>query len=392
MKHPAHKKQKQVFFSAPDRKVIYGITDRRDDPWHVKLEDFLIDHSRISSRDKELFYRSLHLLVRSGVRFTRALSLLADRVRNPHFERILHTLVHDMEHGGMSFSLAMSRYPQAFSPSESKIIYAGEIAGRLEESIGEIAIQLQKDLEVRRRVKSAMMYPITVFAAIGLATVVVMLVVVPRFATLFDSFDVQLPFITRLLIGGGVFFQTYWWFVAILFGLGIWSFLQWHASYEGRKKCDGILLSLPIFGTLVHHTQTVRIALNLSSLLRAGVPLVKALHILAEIIDNQVVKLALFDVEQSVLRGEELHAAFAEREIFDPILAEVIEIGEKGGEIPEILAKTGQQYEAELDAQLASLQTLIEPIILVVVAGMVVFFAMAIMMPIFQLQDIFMTS
>ena len=218
-----------------------------------------------------------------------------------------------------------------------------------------------------------------------------MLVVIPKFENLFMSLgaDKKLPLATNILINSSNFFINYWWFiVTVIFGGGF-IFQNWKNSETGKLKWDGFLLKMPIFKNLINNIQTIKISSNFSTLLKSGVPVTKSLKILSEIIPNAVISDAIFDIEHKVQKGTPMFQCFKENKIFDPILGEIIEIGEKGGRVSEILEKTSGQYELEVDAQLKNLTSLIEPIVIFIVGGAVVFIAMAILMPIFQMQEIF---
>ena len=371
------------------RKIIYGVTDRSNDSLWQKINDFLIDNSPITKKEKMVFFNSLKLLVTSGVNFTKAIHMMAERSKNEHLKRILHTIEYDMLNSGMKFSEAMAKYPRVFSVSEMKMIYSGEIAGRLEEVLEAVATRIQKNIEMEIRVKSAMMYPITVFIAIILAGIVVMLFVVPKFEAMFASFGSDLPIATKIMIGMSRFFQDYWWFLLLIL-ISAWVIFQnWKKSEDGKYQWDEFLLNLPGIGPLIRDIQTAKIAGNFSTLLESGIPIAKAIHVLGEIIDNDVISQVLLQIEHEVRKGKQVHEAFAEHKELDPILAEVIEIGEQSGAIPQVLHKVGMQYDLEVDAQLKNLSAMIEPLVILIVGLAVTFMALAIMTPIMKMQSLF---
>ncbi len=375
------------------RKVIYGITDRRFDPWWQKLNDFLIDHSPVKQKEKSIFFNSLQLLVSSGVRIVKALEILAERQRNLRFRRILDTIIYDMLEKGFSFSKALEKYPTIFKKPEIKIIYAGEVSGQVEQNLGSVAKQISKNIEIAIRIKSAMMYPITVISAIIIATGIIMVFVVPKFMVLFAEFPAsELPISTRILMGVSNFVQQFWWFIITLSIGGWFIFQNWKRTETGKRQWDGFILKLPKIKNIIRNIQTIQISSNFSTLMAAGISVDKALHILGEIVSNSVMTDAIWEVKRKTIAGTELHTSFKEDPLFDPVLGEVIEIGEKGGKIPSILEKTATQYQIEVDAQLKNINTIIEPIILVLMGGAVVFMALAIMTPIFKLQELFTSS
>jgi type II secretory pathway component PulF len=385
------KKQIAEFKKNKNKTVIYGITDDRNDIFLVKLNDYLINISPITDKEKKMFFSSLRLLVKSGIRLTRSIKMLSERSHNIHFKRILATIVYDVESNGLSFSSALQKYPQVFKNAEVKMIYSGEISGRIEETLESIAKQLQKDLELKIRVRSALVYPATVLATIFIAAIVVMIFVVPKFQVLFTDLGGDLPLTTKILIGASEFLIKFWWALFTLIIGGYLIFKNWINSESGGLKWNGFLLKMPIFSDLVQNIQIVRITTNFSTLVSSGVPMLKALSILSEIMPNTVIRNTIFEIKNDVQKGKAIHQSFSEKKTLDPILGEIIEIGEKSGHLDEILEKTGAQYEMEVDEKLKNLTTMMEPLIILLVGGAVIFMAMAIMTPIFKIQDLFST-
>jgi len=376
-------------FLTPQKKIIYGVTDRRDDNWWKKIDDFLIDNSRVGKKEKSLFFHSLQMLISSGIRFTRALEMIATRTSNLRLARILNTIAHDIS-AGASFSRALSKYPDIFSSSEIKMIYSGEISGEIEKTLGIISRQIQKNLEIELRVRNALLYPAIVLIAIFLAGFVVMIFVVPQFSEIFKNFSTELPLATKILIGISNFLKNFWWLLFVLFFLFFAFFQNWKNTENGKRIFDGFLLQMPLLSPLINNMQTFRIASNFSTLLSAGIPVLKSLRILSEIMKNSVIGDAIFLAAQKIKKGEKIFSAFREQKVFDPIIPEIIEIGEKSGNVAEILQKTSLQYEMEINAQLKNLTTIIEPIVILLVGGAVIFMALAIISPIFKMQEIFL--
>jgi type II secretory pathway component PulF len=269
------------------------------------------------------------------------------------------------------------------------MVYSGEIAGKIDETLEAIAKQMQKNLELETQVRSALMYPATVLGAIVLAGIVIMIFVVPRFMSLFEEFDAELPWATQIMITISEFMQIYWWLVLTVVAGGWMMFQNWRKSESGKHTWDGFLLQVPLFRGIVNNIQTIRVANNFGTLMHSGVPVTKALHILSQIMPNAVIRDAVFSVEQNVKKGHPINECFKAEPVFDPVIGEVVEVGEQSGSIPEVLEKTGMQYELEVESQLKNLTSLIEPVIIIVVGSAVVFMAMAIMSPIFKMQEMF---
>jgi len=374
------------------RDVIYGHTDRRSDPLYLKANEWLLDHQPFNGKDKARFFHSLKLLVNSGVQFIRALEMLAERSAHVRFSRVLKTIGYDMEQNGLSFSAGMQKHPQIFSASEVKMVYSGELTGKINATLDAIATQLQKNIELEMKVKSALMYPATVMVAIVLAALAVMLFIIPRLTGLFAEFGGQLPLPTRILIGMSNFIVNYWWFlIFVVVAAAVW-FTQWKQTEEGQRQWHKMVLDMPLIKQIVGNVQVTKISQNFATLLAAGIPLNKALRVLGDIIPNRIVGDEIFDIEVKVREGRPLHESFSEAKNIDSVVGEILEVGEKTGHMSEVLQKLGDQYDQEVEAQLKNLSTIIEPVIILVVGLAVAFMIFAVLMPIFNLQELFASS
>ena len=373
------------------RVVIYGLTDRRKDHWAVQLNDWLLDHQHFNLKDKSRFFHSLKLLVNSGVQFTRALEMLADRSQHVRFSRVLRTVAYDMQQNGLSFSGAMQKHPSIFSQSEVKMVYSGELTGKINTTLEAIATQLQKNIELDMSIKSALMYPATVVAAIFLAGAAVMFFIVPKLTELFTELGGELPLSTRILMNSSDLLINYWWLILFFIAGATTWFLQWKSTEEGQRSWHRFILDFPLTKQIVANIQVTKISQNFSTLMASGIPLSKALRVMGEIIPNRIIGDAIFNIEMKVRNGEALHKSFLEEDI-DSVVGEILEVGEKTGHMAEVLKKLGDQYDLEVEAQLKNLSTIIEPIIILFVGIAVGFMLFAVLMPIFNLQDLFASS
>jgi MSHA biogenesis protein MshG len=369
--------------------VIYGVTDRSHLSLFEKINDFLINNSPITNKERSLFFNSIRLLVKSGVPITNAVRMLSTRTQNVRLQRVLDTIEYDLVHSGATLSQAMAKHPKVFPRAEVRMIYSGELSGKLEEVLDNIAKQVRKNIELNQKVKAALMYPVVVMCVIALAIVVVMLFIVPKFETMFSEFGSDLPMSTKILIGSSDFFQNYWWLVFVLVAAVWFIFQNWIHSEEGGRKWDKLIHSLPRVGILIRNINTVHLAHNAGAMLSSGIPLEKSLRVLRDILRSPCQRDAIFAIEKDVRHGSLLHEAFSEQEILDPVLAEMVEIGEKTGSLAEVLIQIGDQYEAEVESQLKNLTQLVEPLIIIIVGLAVVFLALAIMTPVFQMQSLF---
>jgi len=386
------KRMKKFFLSLSEhqaRRVIYGVSDRRDDPWWGKLNDFFLDHSFVSEKTKSLFFFSLHLLLASGVSLIRALEILSVRQTNVRFRRILFTFIYDLQHG-VAFSKSMEKFPFLFRSAEIGIVRAGEQSGKIEKNIATVAEQVAKNIEIRLRLQSALFYPVILLFAIVLAIVVVLTVVVPQFESLFAQFpDGKLPLATRVLIGLSDFVISFWWGLLGSFGAGLWWIFSWKKTIAGRKFFESLFSRIPFFHRIFRNSQTVEVSTHLASLLDAGIPVLQALFILEEIVQSVFVSESVRRVRLRITQGVRIFDAFRSESVFDPVLAEVLEIGEESGRITDVLFRLGKQYELEVETDVKNFSVLIEPLMILFMGGAVLFMAFAILVPVLDLQKLF---
>ena len=370
--------------SAP---VIYGVTDRSQLPWWEKINDWLIDRTAVKISEKVRFYQSLHLLLSAGIGLVRALSMLSERYRNPRFRRIVQTIIYDLNHG-KTLSAAIHKYPTVFSLHEVKSIQAGEMGGQLEHTLELLAQDWQRVAHFRGRIRRALSYPMVALAGVILALVIILLVVIPRLEALFADFGGELPWMTQVLIsssnllsvGGG------W----LIFG-GVSAFFAaraWAQSRAGKKTLHGIFLEAPMFGGLVREIQTFQVANQLGNLLQSNVPLEIAIKVLPNLVSNQQISTALGRVKTHLQQGEKLSTSLERIPWLDPVLGEVVQLGEESGTLGAVLQKLADQYSIEIDSQLDQINTLIEPLVILLVGGVIGFLALAIMSPILQIQAV----
>ena len=374
--------------SREKRLIIYGITDRGQDSLWDKINDFLIDNSKVSQKEKMFFFNSLSLMLGSGVSLTRTIKILAEKSKNIRLKRILNTVHYDMTYNGQTFSAALEKYPTVFSRNETKVLYSGELTGNLEQTLSSVSLQVQKNIQITTKIKQALTYPTTVLITLILASLTALTFIIPKFQNLFESLGTELPLLTTILIKTSFVIKNDWWLLLGLLGIIVFIFSSWKNSPSGRLKFDKFILKNILFGEIYMNFQTHQIASNLSTFLDTGISLNKSLKILSDIVQNKVCKNDLLQIEQSIKKGGSLSESFATSN-FDPILSEVMSIGEASGKIAEILKKTAIQYSFELDSQLKRLNELIEPIVLLLTSGAVILLALAILLPVFKLQEAF---
>ena len=289
---------------------------------------------------------------------------------------------------GLPLSDAMERHPKVFTPVYVAMVRAGETGGVLEESLLRVANQLEKDDQLRRQIKSAMTYPIVVMSFAGMILVGLVTFIVPVFVGVFSQFGGKLPTITAFTVGLSHAMTGYWWaFIAVSFGL-VTAFRKWKTSHKGRGQWDSFRLRIPMkIGDIVQKISLARWSRTLSALMSAGVPLLAALEITAKTSGNRVIENAMADVIDNVMKGGTIADPLKKIPVFPGMVVQMIGVGEETGALDNMLAKIADFYEDQVDASVKALTSILEPIMLVVVGGIVGFIVISMYLPLFKLYD-----
>jgi type IV pilus assembly protein PilC len=334
-----------------------------------------------------IFSRQLATMVNAGLTLIRALAILEGQTESEPLTAVIVVVRGDIERG-LSFSQAISKHPKAFPEVYVAMVRSGETAGMLDEVLLRLSTTLEKQLELRRKVKSAMSYPIAVGAIIVVIVTAMLLFIVPMFEGMYDDLGGTLPLPTRLLILVSDGMTKYWWLILVtLIGAKI-GVKRWGRTPNGRLKIDGFKLRMPIFGQVVHKTAIARFSQTLASLVRSGVSIMEALDIVGATSGNAVVMTSLADARERVRVGESISAALSNHPVFPEMVVQMMAVGEETGALDEMLEKIGEFYDSEVSATVDALTSLIEPLLMVVmgvtVGGMVV----ALYMPMFQIINL----
>jgi type IV pilus assembly protein PilC len=308
--------------------------------------------------------------VSAGLTLIRALSILAEQTDSKPLAAVIESMRADIEKG-MSFSQAVARHPKVFPSVYIAMIRSGEAGGMLDMVLLQLATMLERQLELRRRVKSAMSYPIAVgFIIIGVVSAM-LLFVVPMFESMYADLGGTLPLPTRMLMGVSDFFTTMWWVAALLIGGGLVALKQWKATPKGRLAVDRFKLRLPIAGQIIEKSAVARFCHTLAALARSGVTIIEALDIVADTAGNAVVGEAISRARERVRVGESVSAALTNQNVFPPMVVQMMSVGEETGALDEMLDKIGEFYDAEVSATVDSLTSLIEPLLMVTMGATV---------------------
>jgi type IV pilus assembly protein PilC len=330
---------------------------------------------KINLRAIVIFSRQLATMVAAGLTLIRALGILAEQTDSKPLAAVITSMRGDIERG-LSFSQAVSKHPKVFPTVYIAMVRSGEVGGMLDMVLLQLASMLEKQLELRRRVKSAMSYPIAVGGIIIVIVSAMLLFIVPMFEAMYKDLGGSLPVPTQILINVSGFLTSKWWLI-LGFTIGVVTILKrWKATPTGRLAFDRLKLRLPIMGQIVQKTAIARFCQTLAALARSGVSIMEALDIVADTAGNAVVAAAINDAREHVRVGESVSAALMNHDVFPQMVVQMMAVGEETGALDEMLDKIGEFYDAEVSATVDALTSLIEPLLMVVmgisVGGMVV--------------------
>ena len=339
---------------------------------------------RIKLKEVAVFSRQFATMISSGLTLLRSLSILADQTTNAELARIIGEVRRDVERGS-SLSAALVKHPKAFSRLYVAMVRSGETGGSLDTVLQRLATTIEKQVELRRKVKSAMTYPVVVGVIVVLILIAMLLFVVPMFKGMYGDLGAKLPLPTLVLLAVSNAFKTFFPLVFLAAGGGVWAARRYVKTPAGRRRLDAFKLRAPVFGQLVHKTALARFSRSLAALVRAGVPILDALEIVAETAGNVIVAEAAADTQAAVKAGDSLARPLENHPVFPPMVTQMIAVGEETGALDELLEKIADFYDSEVEATVEALTSLIEPLLIVVmgiaVGGMVI----ALYMPMFSI-------
>ena len=339
---------------------------------------------RIKTSDLVLFSRQMYTITRSSIPLLRGLRGLASSTHNAHLRETLEDVLSSLE-GGRDLSASLGRHPQVFPSLYVNIVRVGEATGTLEKSFLRLTEYLTQDKDIQDRMKSAVRYPIIVMVMICLAMAFLTTFVIPKFAPIFAALGNNLPLPTKIIMGASTFAREYWW--AALGGIALLVIVirQWLATVNGRFQWDRWKLRLPVIGTVLHEAMLARVSRSLAISLSAGMPMIQTLAVIARSTGNAFMTDRILRLRDTVERGEPLSRAAAATGMFSPLVLQMMAVGEETGQLPELLDEAAGFYEREVDHGLRNLSSAIEPILIVVVGGMVLLLALGIFLPLWEM-------
>ncbi|WP_428420378.1 type II secretion system F family protein [Methylibium sp.] len=342
----------------------------------------------IKQKDIAIFTRQIATMMRAGVPLLQSFDIVARGSTNPRVTKLLTDIRSDIE-TGTSLSSAFRKHPLYFDALYCNLVEAGEAAGILETLLERLAVYQEKTLEIKRKIKSALIYPVAVLVVAFVVVAVIMIFVIPAFKEVFTSFGADLPAPTLLVMGMSEVFVHYWWLIfGVIIGGTYFFFESWKRSEKMQKTMDRLLLKVPVFGDLIYKSAVARWTRTLATMFAAGVPLVEALDSVGGASGNAVFAEATEQIQKDVSTGTALTTSMQATGIFPVMVLQMAAIGEESGALDHMLAKSAEFYEAEVDEAVKGLSSLLEPIIIVVLGTIIGGIVVSMYLPIFKLGQV----
>jgi type IV pilus assembly protein PilC len=343
---------------------------------------------RASSSDVANFTRQLATMINAGLPLTEALLILRSQATGD-MQAVVSQVLADVEEG-KSLSQAMEKHPPVFSKTYVALIKSGEVGGVMDEVLVRLANDLEKQQEFRGKVKGALIYPIIVVVGMLIVGLIMLVFVIPRLTSIYEQFDVDLPFYTRALIATSDIMVKFWPLVIVVVGAAIWGFKVYKQTPKGREMVDNLVFKIPIVGDLQREVILTELTRTLSLMTGSGVSILEGLNITSSVVGNKVISDALEDSAKMVEKGFPVAFAFSKHpEAFPFILSQMIAVGEETGKIDEVLAKVSHVFEVESEQKVKALTSAVEPAILLVLGIGVAFLVISIILPIYNLSSEF---
>jgi type IV pilus assembly protein PilC len=338
--------------------------------------------ARVPTRDIVIFTRQFATMINAGLPLVQALDILAQQTENKALAEVTRQVVYDVE-SGHTLADALSKHPKAFSQLYVNMVAAGEAGGILDTILLRLAVFLEKNDAIVRKVKGAMIYPAVIFSVAIIAVVVLLIFVIPTFQQMFASVNMELPLPTKIVIAASDFLQGFWWLLILASIAAAFLVKRYYATENGKLVIDRLMLQAPVIGDLLRKSAVSRFTRTLGTLISSGVAILDGLEITARTAGNRVIHDAVMESRGSIAGGETISAPLAKFKVFPPMVTSMIAVGEATGGLDEMLTKIADFYDDEVDASVSALLSLMEPIMIVVLGVIVGGMIVAMYLPIF---------
>ena len=358
-------------------------------PLKIELQDdktnfFARFSGRITTKDRVVFTRQLATLIGAGLPLAQSLRTVQEQTTNKRMQEIVQEIISDVE-GGKSLSDSFAKHPEAFNKVYVALISAGETSGTMDDSLKRLAAQQEKDAAMMSKIRGAMMYPSIVLVVIILVIGFMLFTVVPQVEGLYRDLNKGLPFVTLMMIKTANFFSSLWWLVILAMIIGGYFLAQYLKTEQGIRTKDTFKLNVPMFKGMFRKMYMARFARTGQVLLSTGVPMLDMLRITSDAVNNVIISESILRASDKVKGGKALSTSLSNEDYFLAMVPQMIKIGEQSGKIDEMMGKTAQVYEDELDEEIRALSTMIEPVLMVFLAIVAGTMVAAILLPIYSL-------
>ncbi|MDD2680098.1 MAG: type II secretion system F family protein [Candidatus Omnitrophica bacterium] len=348
---------------------------------------FIPKHNRITGQDLTLFCRQLATLLGAGVTILKSLDIISNQVSSKRLHRVIKDLEKNME-AGLSFHEAMAKHSDIFSEFWIHLVESGEASGNLAVVLSRLAAYLERYGAFRKKIISALIYPAILFVA-GISALLFMTIkIIPTFANIFSGFNIKLPFLTVILVEVSKFIRGYFLIIIAALGVGFWFLRKYISTKEGKKRFEGLLLKLPLFGEFFRTLVIERFTSEMSTLVESGVPILYSLEISERSVDNLVLGDIIRNIKDDVRVGKPLGQALEKSNFFDPMAVQMINIGEEIGELSNMFKRLDTFYQEYLETFLARFVSMFEPIMLVFIGAVIGIMVIGMFLPIFEISQI----
>ena len=360
-------------------------------PLKIELEDdragiFKRFANRVTTKDKIVFTRQLATLIGAGLPLSQSMRTVHEQTQNESMQQIVQEIIGDIE-GGRSLSDAFSKHPKVFDTVYLALVSAGEASGTLDEALRRIAAQQEKDAAMMSKIKGALTYPIIVLLVIVAVLGFMLVAVVPQVKNLYKDLNKELPLLTKILVDTADFFINYWWIVVMVIGIGVYFLIQYLKTEAGIKTKDTFKLNVPMFSGMFRRLYMARFTRTGQTLMSTGVAMLDMLNITSTAVNNTVVAQGIDRAAEKVKGGKSLSSSLRNEDYFLEMVPQMISIGEQSGKIDEMMGKCAQIHEDELDEEIRTISTAIEPVLMVVLAIVAGGMVGAILFPIYSLVN-----
>ncbi len=380
---------------APDRALLIGKLREKDlvivsiveAKEGIKQRGGIFQSRSINIDDMVIFSRQLATMVDAGIPLVGALDILGEQMENKTFSEVI-LKVRDNVETGSSLSEALSKHPRIFSALFVNMVKAGESSGMLDEILDRVATYLEKTSILQKKIKSALIYPAVITTMAIAITILLLVKVIPVFKDIFAGFGAALPRPTQILIDISDFLRRYFFFGVGLLTIMIFLFIRYINTEKGRLRFDTLTLSMPIFGILLRKVAVSKFTRTLSTLVKSGVPILSSLEIVGKTSGNKLIEMAVISIRSSIREGENIAEPLAKSKVFPPMVVRMVSVGEQTGELEKMLSKIADFYDAEVDAAVTGLTSMIEPLIIAFLGIVIGTIVICMFLPIFKISTI----